>query len=133
MVSHPFHKLREMDGAQSFFPISKGHWDSATNHPEAKAPLPHLNAMSFPKAHESESPAIPASSGPDHPPVHFGFANTYARLPERFFARLDPTPVDAPLRHPRRTRVTLPCVARPLPARQAAEARRSPMPTRPTV
>jgi len=52
--------------------------------------------MSFPKAPEAESTAFPASSGPDRPPVHFGFANTYARLPERFFARVDPTPADAP-------------------------------------
>ena len=28
--------------------------------------------------------------------IRFGFDNTYARLPERFFARLDPTPVTAP-------------------------------------
>jgi uncharacterized protein YdiU (UPF0061 family) len=28
--------------------------------------------------------------------VQFGFDNSYARLPERFFARLDPTPVAAP-------------------------------------
>ena len=28
--------------------------------------------------------------------VHFGFENTYARLPERFYARLDPTPVTKP-------------------------------------
>jgi uncharacterized protein YdiU (UPF0061 family) len=28
--------------------------------------------------------------------IRFGFANTYARLPEHFFARLDPTPVAAP-------------------------------------
>ena len=28
--------------------------------------------------------------------VHFGFENTYARLPEHFYARLDPTPVAAP-------------------------------------
>src|SRR6266536_3433955 len=28
--------------------------------------------------------------------VSFGFENTYARLPERFYARLDPTPVAAP-------------------------------------
>ena len=28
--------------------------------------------------------------------VHFGFENSYARLPERFYARLDPTPVAAP-------------------------------------
>lgn len=30
------------------------------------------------------------------PSPRFGFANTYARLPERFYARLDPTPVSAP-------------------------------------
>jgi len=28
--------------------------------------------------------------------VRFGFENTYARLPERFYARVDPTPVAAP-------------------------------------
>ena len=40
-----------------------------------------------------------ASAGPsetDHLSVHFGFENTYARLPEHFYARLDPTPVAAP-------------------------------------
>lgn len=30
------------------------------------------------------------------PSVHFGFENTYARLPEHFYARLAPTPVAAP-------------------------------------
>src|SRR5918998_765201 len=30
-------------------------------------------------------------------PVRFPFDNTYARLPSRFYARLDPTPVAAPL------------------------------------
>ena len=41
--------------------------------------------------------------GNTHPPflssgheIRFGFDNTYARLPERFFARLDPTQVAAP-------------------------------------
>src|SRR6202046_5245566 len=29
-------------------------------------------------------------------PVRFGFENTYARLPEHFYARLNPTPVAAP-------------------------------------
>jgi uncharacterized protein YdiU (UPF0061 family) len=33
---------------------------------------------------------------PDGSSVHFGFENTYARLPERFYARLNPTPVAAP-------------------------------------
>ena len=37
-----------------------------------------------------DAPALAASA------VHFGFDNTYARLPERFYARLDPTPVAAP-------------------------------------
>ncbi len=40
--------------------------------------------------------ASPAISDSDHPSVRFGFENTYARLPERFYARLDPTPVAAP-------------------------------------
>src|ERR1700689_4140545 len=29
-------------------------------------------------------------------PIQFGFENTYARLPERFYARLNPTPVATP-------------------------------------
>ena len=29
-------------------------------------------------------------------PVHFPFDNSYARLPARLYARLDPTPVAAP-------------------------------------
>ncbi len=37
-----------------------------------------------------------AISTHDRPAVHFGFENTYARLPERFFARVNPTPVTAP-------------------------------------
>jgi uncharacterized protein YdiU (UPF0061 family) len=41
-----------------------------------------------------DAPAVaPAAS--DHA-VRFGFENTYARLPEHFYARLDPTPVAAP-------------------------------------
>jgi protein adenylyltransferase len=40
--------------------------------------------------------ASPASSGPALHPVRFGFENTYAQLPEHFYARLDPTPVAAP-------------------------------------
>ena len=45
-----------------------------------------------------DAPAIvlPGTSAPDHQSVRFGFENTYARLPERFYARLDPTPVAAP-------------------------------------
>jgi serine/tyrosine/threonine adenylyltransferase len=38
--------------------------------------------------------ALPASF--DGRVVRFGVENTYARLPERFYARLDPTPVAAP-------------------------------------
>ena len=38
----------------------------------------------------------PATSGPDRHPIRFGFENTYARLPERFYVRLDPAPVAAP-------------------------------------
>ena len=40
--------------------------------------------------------ASPATSDPDQQPVQFGYENTYARLPERFYARVDPTPVAAP-------------------------------------
>jgi uncharacterized protein YdiU (UPF0061 family) len=45
-----------------------------------------------------DAPAITSSStsGPDRSPIRFGFENTYARLPERFYVRLDPTPVAAP-------------------------------------
>lgn len=38
----------------------------------------------------------PVSPGPDGPPVCFGFKNTYARLPEHFYAQQSPTPVAAP-------------------------------------
>jgi uncharacterized protein YdiU (UPF0061 family) len=38
----------------------------------------------------------PTAAGPDRHSVRFNFENTYARLPERFYARLDPTPVTAP-------------------------------------
>jgi uncharacterized protein YdiU (UPF0061 family) len=46
----------------------------------------------------SDSPAIAPSSNsiPGQNPVRFNFENTYAKLPERFYARLDPTPVAAP-------------------------------------
>jgi len=45
-----------------------------------------------------DAPAIvsSATSDPDSSRVRFGFENTYARLPERFYARVDPTPVAAP-------------------------------------
>ncbi len=44
--------------------------------------------------HSKETPAD--GSQPHLPPLSFPFANTYARLPERFYARLDPIPVLAP-------------------------------------
>ncbi|HEY1895284.1 MAG TPA: YdiU family protein [Terracidiphilus sp.] len=40
--------------------------------------------------------APPGDSGLARHDVRFAFENTYARLPERFYARLDPTPVVAP-------------------------------------
>jgi len=40
--------------------------------------------------------ALSDQSGPDHHTVRFNFENTYARLPKRFYARLDPIPVAAP-------------------------------------
>jgi uncharacterized protein YdiU (UPF0061 family) len=48
-----------------------------------------------------DSPNIPLNGQPLSPAltaqqVYFPFDNTYARLPERFYARLDPTPVAAP-------------------------------------
>ena len=46
------------------------------------------------QGHPSIEPLV--TSSPSRPPVRFGFANTYARLPEHFYARLDPTPVAAP-------------------------------------
>jgi uncharacterized protein YdiU (UPF0061 family) len=45
-------------------------------------------------AAEPATPAPVADSAPSS--VRFGFDNTYARLPERFHARLAPTPVAAP-------------------------------------
>jgi serine/tyrosine/threonine adenylyltransferase len=49
--------------------------------------------MSSPDAPAIASPARPAA---DHQANHFGFENTYARLPEHFYARVDPTHVAAP-------------------------------------
>jgi serine/tyrosine/threonine adenylyltransferase len=44
-----------------------------------------------------DAPAIASSTGlGDAVAVRFDFENTYARLPEHFYARLDPTPVAAP-------------------------------------
>jgi uncharacterized protein YdiU (UPF0061 family) len=40
--------------------------------------------------------AAPVASDSKRRAVRFGFENTYARLPERFYARLNPTPVAAP-------------------------------------
>jgi serine/tyrosine/threonine adenylyltransferase len=48
--------------------------------------------MSSPDASATTSPETLASDVP----VHFGFENSYARLPERFYVRVDPTPVAAP-------------------------------------
>src|ERR1700733_10002538 len=47
----------------------------------------------------SESDASPIrlpAASPDSHSVRFNFENTYARLPEHFYVRLDPTPVSAP-------------------------------------
>jgi uncharacterized protein YdiU (UPF0061 family) len=48
--------------------------------------------------HESDvSPmTLPPTSISDSPRIRFGFTNTYVRLPEHFYARLNPTPVAAP-------------------------------------
>src|ERR1700721_2456217 len=39
---------------------------------------------------------LPDTSNSDRQAVWLGFDNTYARLPERFYARVNPTPVAAP-------------------------------------
>ena len=44
----------------------------------------------------TDAAAPPAKRDSDHQPFRFNFENTYARLPERFYARVDPTPVRAP-------------------------------------
>lgn len=45
----------------------------------------------------STAPAASATStSPGHVGVQFNFDNTYSRLPDRFYARVDPTPVAAP-------------------------------------
>ncbi|HZL51915.1 MAG TPA: protein adenylyltransferase SelO family protein, partial [Terracidiphilus sp.] len=49
--------------------------------------------MDSPDISPNASPASTALIGEE---VRFGFDNTYARLPEHFYARLDPTPVAAP-------------------------------------
>jgi uncharacterized protein YdiU (UPF0061 family) len=49
--------------------------------------------MSSP-THPAIEPA--SSSDPDRNPIRFGFDNTYARLPDRFYARVNPTPVASP-------------------------------------
>jgi uncharacterized protein YdiU (UPF0061 family) len=44
-------------------------------------------------------PSSAVSSQPlsiEETPVHFGFQNSYARLPQRFYARVNPSPVTAP-------------------------------------
>jgi uncharacterized protein YdiU (UPF0061 family) len=45
---------------------------------------------------EESSSASPATSSTDYQAGRSYFENTYARLPERFYARLNPTPVAAP-------------------------------------
>jgi serine/tyrosine/threonine adenylyltransferase len=45
---------------------------------------------------EESSSAAPDTSGPDYQTGRSYFENTYARLPERFYARLNPRPVAAP-------------------------------------
>src|SRR5258705_11438328 len=39
---------------------------------------------------------LPDTSDSDRQAVRLGFDNTYARLPERFYARVNPTPVATP-------------------------------------
>jgi len=46
---------------------------------------------SVPSPNEGAAVSTPGDSS-----VHFNFDNTYARLPQRFYSRLDPTPVTSP-------------------------------------
>jgi serine/tyrosine/threonine adenylyltransferase len=52
--------------------------------------------MNSPSASSEAAPASVSSTAPGPEAVHFGFVNTYARLPERFYARVDPVAVAAP-------------------------------------
>ena len=49
--------------------------------------------MTPPDTHANTPAAI---QDRNRPGIHFGFENTYARLPERFFVRVNPTPVASP-------------------------------------
>jgi serine/tyrosine/threonine adenylyltransferase len=40
--------------------------------------------------------ALPDTSNSDHQTLRLRFDNTYARLPERFYVRVNPTPVATP-------------------------------------
>jgi uncharacterized protein YdiU (UPF0061 family) len=48
------------------------------------------------KSPNASPTASTAAFDPESHLISFGFANTYARLPERFYSRLDPTPVAGP-------------------------------------
>src|ERR1700688_4991449 len=48
------------------------------------------------KSPDASLTASTAAFEPESHPISFGFSNAYARLPERFYSRLDPTPVAAP-------------------------------------
>jgi uncharacterized protein YdiU (UPF0061 family) len=52
--------------------------------------------MSPPQSPTAEPPAAPLPEIENAAPIRLGFQNTYAQLPERFYARVDPTPVAAP-------------------------------------
>jgi uncharacterized protein YdiU (UPF0061 family) len=58
------------------------------------APMPSLEATTM-TSDMSMAAAVAPSEG-DPRSVRFGFDNTYARLPERFYARVNPSPVGAP-------------------------------------
>ncbi len=75
---------------------------AGNTNPEPKWPAIIQSTMS-----SSQAPIAVAVSAPEpapaavphavsSPPVRLGFDNTYARLPERFYARVNPTPVTGP-------------------------------------
>ena len=67
--------------------------NSATIQPARKRTSKHRIAM---KSFQESTTVSPASPGIDSQRARISFENTYARLPERFHARLNPTPVAAP-------------------------------------
>jgi serine/tyrosine/threonine adenylyltransferase len=57
---------------------------------------PYSGHFAIPGPTSSDCSELVSPLTSDHNPVRFGFDNTYARLPQHFYARVKPTPVAAP-------------------------------------